>query len=77
MFTQVEHTYTVYYHSFGLLQIMELRPFIGLGAFWQVSPLAQTWHFDIICHLHKIQLCSKYFDWERGGHGLIKSFFLY
>ena len=33
LFIQVEHTYTVYFHSLGEFQIMDLGPFIGFGAF--------------------------------------------
>ena len=61
----VEHTYTVYFHSLVLLQIMELSPFIGFG----LPPLAQTWYFDYNMSFTKIRLCSKYFDWVRGGGG--------
>ena len=33
LFIQVEHTYTVYFHNLGELQITGLSPFIGFRAF--------------------------------------------
>ena len=46
---QVEHTYTVYFHSLCSLQIIELSPFIGFWTFWQPSPPCSNMTFWYIC----------------------------
>ena len=74
------YTSTVYFHSLCTLKITELSPFIGFeAAFLTAFPLAQTWHFDTICHLQK---CSCVYNiligqvcvcvWGGGGAYLLK-----
>ena len=49
---------------------MDLSPFIGFGP----SPLAQTWHLDIVCHLQNYSCVKSILVGQGGEHGLMKGF---